>query len=131
MASPGLYASARTLFLQGGLNWTASVPVWRLLLLTADYVVDRAAHSTLADLPAGSVAGSGDVLGRSAVQGDARAADVVVSAGIAGPRITQAVLVCGEALVWWSDATPDLPFVTDGSENLIQWDSVAQGPFSL
>lgn len=133
MADAGLYTNARSLFLAGALNWTSvDGPLWRLLLLTPDYVVDREAHRTIADIsPAALISTSGDILQRTISGGVARAASVITLGGNIGQEVSQVVVVCGDNLVWWSDNCEQLPYTADGGTTTIVWDAVALGPFEL
>lgn len=132
MADVGLYRSARNLFLTGGLDWTGDTPGWKLYLLTADYVVARDTHSTVADLlPVQAISTTGDINNRTVFQGIARADNVVTAGGGIGQEVTQVVIACGNDLVWWSDNSPQLPYLADGGFNLVVWDAVSLGPFEL
>lgn len=132
MDSPGLFLHARSLFLSGGLNWLAATPLWKVVLLTPDYVVNLATQQTVASLlPVQAISTSGDILGRTVVDGYARATSVTTIGGNIGQEVSQMVITCGDVLVWWSDNSIDFPYIADGGEAIVLWDPVALGPFQL
>ena len=131
-----LYDKGREGFLDGSIDWDTD-DIRCILVDTADYSVDLAAHDNLDDIPAGArVATSGALTGKTVVAGVADADDVTFSAVTGDP--SEALVIYKHTgtestsrLIAYIDSATGLPVTPNGGDITIQWDSAASKIFKL
>jgi hypothetical protein len=135
MAS-ALYDSGRQKFLEGGLAWlTDTIKV--LLIDTANYTVNLATHTSLADIPVGARVGTAQTLvSKTSAAGVADAADVTFTS-LTGASI-EAVVIYKDTgtestsfLIAYIDTGTGIPFSPSGGNVTISWDNGANRIFKL
>jgi len=134
MAS-GLYYLGRQKFLEGSIAWlTDNIRV--ALVDTNTYSVDLAADEFHSDL-SGILATSGLLSGKNSTTGVADASDITIPAVPASGTCGALVIfkdtgVSGtSALIAYIDTGTGLPFVPNGGDVLISWDSGSNKIFRL
>lgn len=135
MAS-ALYDKGRQAFLEGDIDWLNDT-IKVVLVDTADYTVDLAAHDFLNDVPsAARVATSAALASKSAVNGIADAADVTFSS-VSGDQAEVLILFkdtgteSTSPLIAYIDTATSLPVTPDGNDITVQWDNGANKIFKL
>lgn len=131
-----LYDKGRQKFLEGTIHWlTDDIKV--VLVDTADYTVDTAAHEFLSSVAAGArVATSDNLANKTSVAGVADADDITLS-GVTGDQ-SEALIIykdTGDAatspLISYIDVATGFPITPNSGDIVIQWDSGANKIFKL
>jgi predicted naringenin-chalcone synthase len=131
-----MYAKGLEGFLDGSIDWdTDDIRV--ILIDTADYTVDLAAHDYLNDIPsAARVAVSAALTGKTVANGVADAADVTFSA-VTGDSCEAIVLYkhtgteSTSRLIAYLDSATGLPCTPNGGDITITWDNGSNKIFKL
>lgn len=130
-----LYDKGRKGFLDGGVDW--SVGVIKVVLCSAGYLRDLAAHEFLSDIPASArVKTSGALTGKTSTDGVADADDVTIPS-VTGSTVTQLVLYKDTGtegtsrLIGNIDTAMGLPFVPNGTNVVVQWANGTNKIFKL
>jgi len=131
-----LYDKGREGFLDGSIDWDTDT-IKCVLVDTADYTVDLAAHDNLDDIPAGARVATSDALtGKTVAAGVADADDVTFSAVTGDP--SEALVIYKDTgtastsrLIAYVDDATGLPVTPNGGDITIQWDSAASKIFKL
>ena len=129
-----VYNKARQAYLAGDLDWDANNI--KVVLVTSGYTFSQA-HEYLSSIAAGyRVATSGNLSGKSVVDGVADADDVIISE-VSGSQIAAIVIyqdsgseATSRLIVYIDDAT-GLPCTPNGSDITIVWPSDATKIFKL
>ena len=123
-----LYDKGREGFLDGSIDWDTD-DIRCILVDTADYTVDLAAHDNLDDIPAGArVATSGALTGKTVAAGVADADDVTFSA-VTGDQSEALVIYkhtgteSTSRLIAYIDDATGLPVTPNGGDITVQWDA--------
>jgi len=131
-----LYDKGREGFLDGSIDWDTD-DIRCILVDTADYTVDLAAHDNLDDIPAGArVATSGALTGKTVAAGVADADDVTFSA-VTGDQSEALVIYkhtgteSTSRLIAYIDDATGLPVTPNGGDITVQFDSAASKIFKL
>ena len=131
-----LYDHGREGFLDGSIDWDTD-DIKTILVDTADYTVDLAAHEDLADVAgAAIVATSGNLANKTVAAGVADADDITFALVTGDP--CEAIIIYQDTgvaatsrLIAYIDTATGLP-VTPGGGNIgIAWDSGANKIFKL
>lgn len=138
-----LYNKGREGFLGGDIDWDGN-EIRAILIDSADYVVDLAAHQFLSSVPAiARVKVSPAFTAKTITDGVADAADVTFAAVTGDPSeavlIYQHALTAGGAaladtaarLIAWIDTATGLPVTPNGGDITITWDNGANRIFKL
>lgn len=131
-----LYDIARQKFLDGDLDWSAhNIKV--VLVDSADYTPDTAAHDFLDDVAVGGrVATSGNLAGKTSTAGVADANDVTFTA-VTGDVSEYLVIyrdsgaAATSELIALIDTATGLPVTPNGGDITVQWDNGANKIFKL
>ncbi len=130
-----LFAKAKKAFLDGEIDLLDN-DIKVVLVDSADYTLDLAAHDFLDDIPAGArVATSGNLSGKSTTGGVFDAADITIT-GVSGDQFEYIILYkdSGAAatsnLIACIDTASGLPYTPNGDVP-IQWDNGASKIFAL
>ncbi len=121
-----LYDKGRQGFLDGSIDWDTD-DIRAILIDTADYTVDLAAHDNLDDIPeAARVAVSGALTGKTVVDGVADADDVTFSA-VTGDECEAIVLYkhtgveSTSRLIAYVNSATGLPVTPNGGNIEVLW----------
>ena len=135
MAS-ALYAKAKKAFLDGDID-LLNDDIKVVLVDSADYTLDLAAHDFLDDVPAGArVATSGNLASKSTDGGVFDAADITIT-GVTGDQFEYIIIYkdTGTAstsqLIACIDTATGLPCTPNSGDITITWDSGASKIFAL
>jgi len=131
-----LYDKGREGFLDGSIDWDTD-DIRCILVDTADYSVDLAAHDNLDDIPSGArVATSGALTGKTVVAGVADADDVTFPTVTGDP--SEALVIYKHTgtestsrLIAYIDDATGLPVTPNGGDITVQWDAAASKIFKL
>ncbi len=134
--SNALYDKGREGFLDGSIDWDTD-NIKCVLVDSADYARDLAAHDFLDDVPAGArVATSGNLASKTVAAGVADAADVTLSSVTGDP--SEYIIIYKDTgdpatsrLIACIDTATGLPVTPNGGDIIIQWDSGANKIFKL
>ena len=134
--STALYAKGRQGFLDGSIDFDTD-DIRAILIDTADYTVDLAAHDNLDDIPsAARVAVSAALSSKTVTDGIADAADVTFSS-VSGDSCEAIVLYkdtgaeSTSRLIAYIDSATGLPVTPNGGDITIQWDNGSNKIFKL
>ncbi len=130
-----LYDTGRNAFLTGDIDWVADT-IKAVLVDTADYAVDLAAHDFLDDVAALSRVATGTLASKTASAGVADAADLTFST-VTGD-ISEALIIYKDSgvegtsqLIAYIDTATGLPVTPNGGDIVVQWDAGANKIFKL
>lgn len=130
-----LYDTGRNAFLTGDIDWVADT-IKAVLVDTADYAVDLAAHDFLDDVAALSRVATGTLASKTASAGVADAADLTFST-VTGD-ISEALIIYKDSgvegtsqLIAYIDTATGLPVTPNGGDIVVQWDAGANRIFKL
>ena len=131
-----MYDKGRQGFLDGSIDWDTDV-IKCVLVDSADYTLDLAAHDNLDDVPAAArVATSGAFTTKTVADGVADADDVTLAAVTGDP--SEYIIIYKETgvettsrLIACIDTATGLPCTPNGGDITIQWDSGADKIFKL
>lgn len=131
-----LYDKGREGFLSGDIDWDAN-DIRAILIDTADYTVDLAAHDNLDDVPAAArVAASGSLAGKTVTAGVADANDVTFT-NVTGDTVEAVILYqhtgteSTSRLIAYIDSGSGLPVTPNGGTVTVAWDNGANRIFKL
>lgn len=131
-----LYDKGRENILGGDIDWDVDT-IKVVLVDSADYTLDIAAHNALDDIPAaGRVATSGALTSKTKTAGVADADDVTLSS-VSGDQFEYIILYkdtgveATSLLIACIDTATGLPCTPNGGDIIIQWDSGANKIFKL
>jgi len=131
-----LFDKGREGFLAGDIDWEADV-IKAVLIDTADYTVNLAAHQFLSDIPlAARVATSEPLTGKTVANGVADAGDLTFAAvngdSVEGLVLYQDTGVEGTSrLITYIDTATGLPVTPNGGDINVVWDSGVNKIFKL
>ncbi|MDD2904282.1 MAG: hypothetical protein PHU44_17790 [Syntrophales bacterium] len=131
-----LFDKGREGFLAGDIDWEADV-IKAVLIDTADYTVNLAAHQFLSDIPlAARVATSEALTGKTVANGVADADDLTFAAvngdSVEGLVLYQDTGVEGTSrLITYIDTATGLPVTPNGGNINVFWDDGANKIFKL
>lgn len=131
-----LYAKGRQAFLDGDIDWTNDT-IKCVLVDSADYTADLAAHDFLNDVPSGARVGTAQTLASKTVtDGVADAADVTFTAVTGDP--SEYILIYKDTgtestsnLIALIDTGTGLPVTPNGGNISIAWSNGADKIFRL
>ena len=130
-----LFAKAKKAFLDGEIDLLDDT-IKVLLVDSADYTLDLAAHDFLDDIPEGArVATSGALAGKSTTGGVFDADDITIT-GVSGDQFEYLILIkdtgtpATSNLIACIDTASGLPYTPSGDVP-IQWDSGASKIFAM
>lgn len=130
-----LYDTGRNAFLTGDIDWVADT-IKAVLVDTADYAVDLAAHDFLDDVAAGGRVATGTLASKTATAGVADAADLTFST-VTGD-VSEALIIYKDSgvegtsqLIAYIDTATGLPVTPNGGDIVVQWDAGANRIFKL
>lgn len=131
-----LYGKAKEAFITGSID-LSSDDIKCVLVDTASYTVDIAAHDFLADIPAGErVATSANLAGKTVALGVFDANDITFTA-VTGD-VSEALVIYKDTgsdatspLIAYIDTATNLPVTPNGGDVTVTWDSGANKIFAL
>ncbi len=131
-----LYDKGRQKFLEGAIDWLTD-DIRAVLVDSADYTADLAAHEFLSDVPVGArVATSGNFTGKTSTAGVADAADVTFTAVTGDP--SEVLLIykwtgsdATSPLIARIDTATGLPVTPNGGNINVVWDNGPNKIFKL
>lgn len=129
------YEAGINAFLEGQIAWTTDT-IKVVLVDTATYTVDLAAHTALSDIPAGERVATQTLASKTAVAGVADAADVTFTA-LTGD-VSEALVIYKDTgveatstLIAYIDTATGLPVTPSGSDVKVLWSDGADKIFRL
>jgi hypothetical protein len=133
----GLYDKGREAFLLADIDWAADT-IQAILVDTALYTVNLAAHDFLDDIPGGARVGSAVTLGtKTATNGVADAADISFTSLSSAPTIEALVIYKStgtestSALIAYIDTATGLPVSAGATQVDVTWDNGSNRIFKL
>jgi hypothetical protein len=130
-----LYDAGRNAFLTGGINWTSDT-IKAVLVDAADYTINLATHTSLADIPSIARVATATLASKTASAGVADAADTVFSA-VTGDQSELVILYkdtgteATSTLIAAIDTATGLPVTPSGGNITVTWDNGANKIFKL
>lgn len=133
----GLYDKGREAFLNADIDWAVDT-IQCILVDTASYTVDLAAHDFLNDVPGGARIGSAVTLSsKTSTNGVADAADISFTSLVGAPSIEALVIYKSTGveatsnLIAYIDTATGLPVSAGATQVDVVWDSGANRIFKL